>query len=252
MRDIKNIAIIGAGQLGSRHLQALAKIAIPAELEVVDPSPESLKIAEERFKEIPSNPKVTNIRYANSINDLHSDIDFCIVATNSDVRAQVTEELLSKKAVQYLILEKVLFQTEGDYEIIGKLIETHKVKTWVNCTRRMWPVYKEIRDNLMDCRLLEINISGSNWGLASNSIHMIDLIAYLTGISEYDIRGDLIDSDVVENKRKGFIEVTGRLEGSFKNGPNFSISSYKHGRVPSVIQLMSKKSIYFISEYSRK
>jgi predicted dehydrogenase len=250
MHDIKNIAIIGAGQLGSRHLQALAKIAIPVEIVVVDPSPESLRIAEKRFKEIPFNPNVKNIYYFSSINDLHPEIDFCIVATNSDVRAIVVEELLLKKRVEYLILEKVLFQSEGEFANIERLIDKNKVRTWVNCPRRMWPVYKGIHDNLTDSHLLEINISGSNWGLASNSIHMIDLIAYLVGITEYNISGDILDPDVVASKRKGFIEFSGSLKGSFKDGPNFSISSYKDGKVPPVIQLISEQSIYFISEHN--
>jgi predicted dehydrogenase len=250
MHDIKNIAIIGSGQLGSRHLQALARITIPVEIEVIDPSPESLKIAEERFKEIPFNPNVKNIYYFSSINDLHSDIDFCIVATNSDVRAIVVEELLLKKRVEYLILEKVLFQTEGEYETIGKLVERYKVKTWVNCPRRMWPVYKEMHDDLMGTHLFEINFSGSDWGLASSSIHMIDLIGYLTGTADYNINGDLLDSEVVESKRKGFVEFTGTLKGSFRGGPYFSISSYKEGNVPLIIQLITEKSAYIISEYN--
>lgn len=245
-----NIAIIGSGQLGSRHLQAIAKIDLPVDIQIIDPSREALKIAKERFEQISSNPNVKRISFYNTLDDLYSEIDFCIVATNSDVRAIVTEELLLKKTVKYLILEKVLFQNEGAYETIGKLIEKNNVKTWVNCPRRMWPVYKEIRDNLTDSHLLEINISGSCWGLASNSIHMIDLIAYLTGIVGYNISGDLLDPDVVESKRKGFIEFTGFLKGAFKNGPTFSISSYKDGEVPIVIQLISGKSIYFISEHN--
>ena len=244
------VAIIGSGQLGSRHLQAIAKIDFPIDIQIVDPSDVALKIAKERFDQIPSNPNVKKVAFLHSLDDLHSEIDFCIVATNSDVRAVVTEELLSKKAVRCLILEKVLFQTECEYENIGELIERYKVKTWVNCPRRAWSIYKEIHENLVENHLFEINISGSDWGLASNSIHMIDLVAYLTGNIEYNINGDLIDSDVVESKRRGFIEFTGSIKGSFKDGPNFSISSYRNGKVPSIIQLMSEKLIYFISEHN--
>jgi len=245
-----NVAIIGSGQLGSRHLQAIAKIDMPIEIQVVDQSHESVKIAKERFEQISSNPNVKNISFFNSLDDLYSEIDFCIVATNSDVRAQVTEELLSKKVVKYLVLEKILFQTEGDYETIGKLIGGYKVKTWVNCPRRMYPIYKEMREELAGNHLFEVNISGSDWGLASNTIHMIDLMAYLTGIVEYNISVDLLDSDVIESKRKGFIEFTGSLKGVFKDGPKFSIRSYKSGKIPLIIQLISEDSIYFISEHN--
>ena len=38
-----NVALIGAGQLGSRHLQALALSEIPMNIEVVDPFVESFR-----------------------------------------------------------------------------------------------------------------------------------------------------------------------------------------------------------------
>lgn len=248
MHNTRKVALIGSGELGSRHLQALAKIDLPVEIQVVDPSHEALKIAKERFDQISPNLNVRRISFFNSLDDLHSEIDYCIVATNSDVRARVTKELLLKKAVQCLILEKILFQTEDDYEAIGKLIEKYKVKTWVNCPRRIWPVYKGIHDYLKGVHLFEINISGSDWGLASNSIHMIDLIGYLAGATDYNINGDLLDSGFIESKRKGFIEFTGTLAGSFNATPYFSISSYKDGKVPLMIQLISEKYVYMISE----
>ena len=242
------IAVIGSGQLGSRHLQAIAKIDIPVEIQVIDPSYESLKIAKERFEQISSNSNVKRISFSNSLDDLHSEIDFCIVATNSDVRAIVIEELLLKKAVKHLILEKILFQTGSEYETIGKLIEKVKVKTWVNFTRRMWPVYKKMHDYLKGVHLFEVNISGSDWGLATGSIHIIDLISYLTGSSDYIINSDLLDSEFVESRRKGFIEFTGILKGSFNTKPYFSISSYKDGNIPSIINIISEKCIYMIIE----
>jgi predicted dehydrogenase len=247
-----HVAIIGCGQLGSRHLQAIAKIDVPVDIQIIDPSHEALKTAQERFEQISSNPNVEKISFFNSIDDLYAEIDFCIVATNADSRAPVTEEVLVKKAVKNLLLEKVLFQREGEYETIGKLIEKHTVKTWVNCTRRMWPVYEEMRDTLTGSQLLEINVSGSGWGMASNSIHMIDLIAYLAGSAEYAISSDLLDPEVAASKRKEFVEFTGSLKGVFKDGPAFSISSYKNGMVPLVMQIISENSICCISEHNGK
>jgi saccharopine dehydrogenase-like NADP-dependent oxidoreductase len=46
-----NIVIIGAGHLGSRHLQALAHLEEQAFVQVIDPSEDSRTIAEKRFKE---------------------------------------------------------------------------------------------------------------------------------------------------------------------------------------------------------
>ena len=48
---ITNIAIIGAGQLGSRHLQGLKKAQLPMNIFVLDASEESLTICEQRYNE---------------------------------------------------------------------------------------------------------------------------------------------------------------------------------------------------------
>jgi ubiquinone/menaquinone biosynthesis C-methylase UbiE len=50
-----NIAVVGAGQIGSRHLQALSLIDREARLQIVDPSSQSLATAKERFETV--NPK---------------------------------------------------------------------------------------------------------------------------------------------------------------------------------------------------
>lgn len=246
---MKTIAIIGAGQLGSRHLQALAKVDYPIDVQVVDPSNEALKIAKERFEQVMPAANVKQITFHNSLDELYSILDFCIIATNADIRGVIIEKLLFKKKVKYLILEKILFQTEHEYGKIGQLIQKHNVKTWVNCPRRMWPVYREMREkNLIYNRILEMNVAGSNWGLATSTIHMIDLLAFLTGVDDYNISHDYLDHNVLASKRKGFVEFTGSLKGVFKDGPFFSISSYKNGNVPPIIELISEGQIFVIGE----
>lgn len=47
-----NIIIIGAGQLGSRHLQGVLKSTYALNVTVVDPSEESLNTARERAEKI--------------------------------------------------------------------------------------------------------------------------------------------------------------------------------------------------------
>ncbi len=44
-----NVAIIGAGQLGSRHLQGLKLSSSPLSITVMDSNDESLRVAKERY-----------------------------------------------------------------------------------------------------------------------------------------------------------------------------------------------------------
>jgi predicted dehydrogenase len=58
-----NIAIIGAGQIGSRHLQALSYLEEHAVIQVVDPLEQSRKTAEERFNDT-CNGTINNIKHS--------------------------------------------------------------------------------------------------------------------------------------------------------------------------------------------
>lgn len=89
---MKTIALIGAGQLGSRHLQALANIDIPVILQVVDPSMDSLNVARERYLEVPNNDNINSIDFLTDIDALNANLDLCIIATNADVRFKVFQE----------------------------------------------------------------------------------------------------------------------------------------------------------------
>ena len=66
---MKIICIIGSGQLGSRHLQALKTIGTKLNIFIVDPSNESLDIAKERYDTI--DPKnIHELLYLNNIESL--------------------------------------------------------------------------------------------------------------------------------------------------------------------------------------
>ena len=86
----KKIAIIGAGQLGSRHLQGACKSSIKVDIEVVDPSESAIEIARERFYEVDNRTNVINIKFFESIEQLSDTLDLVIVATTSGVRFQVS------------------------------------------------------------------------------------------------------------------------------------------------------------------
>jgi len=50
-----NIIIIGCGQIGSRHIQSLSNLEYPLNIQLVDPSKDSLRIAKNRFFEVCNN-----------------------------------------------------------------------------------------------------------------------------------------------------------------------------------------------------
>ena len=116
------IVIIGAGQIGSRHLQALSLIDRDITVSVFDPNKESLELAKKRFEELPENKFVRSVSYFEALDGLNDDIDVAIIATNADIRRQVIEQLLQKVRVRFFILEKMAFQSVEDFENIMALL----------------------------------------------------------------------------------------------------------------------------------
>lgn len=242
------IAIVGAGQLGSRHLQALALMDGDAHIQVVDPNPNSLEVARQRFEEVKRESRPIRVDYFSEIDELMDSLDVVIVATNSDSRRAVIEKLLAYKTVRYLILEKVLFQREEDYGCIRELLKSKGVKTWVNCPRRIWPIYKQLKLKFKDAKCVDFSVTGSNIGIGCNGIHFLDILAYLTDEVDFKLFSDQLDNEVIQTKRPGFIDFTGTLYGVSPHHTRFSITHYLNGSVPAVVQINSDRIRCLIDE----
>lgn len=233
-----SIAIVGSGQIGSRHLQAVSLIDRPVLVQVVDPDVESLRIAKERFDQCGESNNV-NVEFQESVTSLSDNLDLVIVATGANVRRSVVESLLAHKKTRYLILEKFLFQKIEDFESVAVLLEQAGVKTWVNCPFRMVPFYKELRNKLVGTSRLDYSVSGSLIGIGCNAIHYLDMMAYFSGQTDFDLYDDLLDKAIIPSKRPGFIEFTGTLHGTSHDGGRFALTSFAEGVAPVVISIVT-------------
>lgn len=243
----RNILLIGAGQLGSRHLQALALCTEPCNIFVVDPIRESLNISKSRFEEIAGFEK-HNILYQTVINNLVEDhFDIAIVATNSNVRSKVIRELLQSKKVTNFILEKVLFQSVREFEEIGVLLEKSSSMAFVNCPRRMFDFYEELKSSIDMERPIQMEVIGNKWGLACNGIHFIDLFNYLSGDNITSWRNNLQDK-YIDSKRSGYVEFVGNLNGSTERGNSLSLTCYNDGALNTSIRISTSDKRIIIEE----
>ncbi|MHA8090223.1 Gfo/Idh/MocA family oxidoreductase [Aquirufa antheringensis] len=239
------VAIIGSGQLGSRHLQGLLKIDLPLTIYVVDASQESLELAKIRATEIGG--ILNNIHYLTSIDGLSDSIDLCIIATGANVRLLVLKELLGLKKVKNIVLEKVLFQNIDEYQVASALIKKYEVNCWVNCPRPMFDIYKYIKSKISREELTTYSVFGGEWGLACNAIHFIDNMAFITQNSEfsYDYTGI---TSIIESKRKGYIEFTGTYICRNSIGSELILHSHKSNNSNLRIQILTENFAWAINE----
>lgn len=246
---MNNICIIGVGNIGSRHLQGLKKVILPLNINVIDPSDKALKIAEERYKQTESSTD-HQISFARNLNSLPNKIDLAIVATASNVRREVLEDLSLKSSIRYLILEKILFQKKQDYLDIEKLLKKKSIKTWVNFSMRTMPFYQNLKGKFKG--KLQMIVSGSQYGLVTNAIHFVDYIAFLTNNYDFKVSTDGLDQKLIVSKRPGFSELNGTLSIRFKDGSTGSFTCYPDGDAPYIIEIVSKNYRCISRENDRK
>ena len=222
---MKQIAIIGAGQLGSRHLQGLAQLPSAYRIDVSDPSESSRATAQERFDAIRTDDSPRLVQYSSTMDALPRRLDYVIVATNADVRLGVLRELLGRCSVEYALLEKVLFQCLEHYAEAQELIGTHGVRAWVNCSRRAYPIYAEVKDFFANDPVRRFAVSGRDWGIGSNSVHFLDLLGMVTGRTPCAVSTAGLDQELAPGKRPNTVEFTGSLRGAYEGGAVFDLSS---------------------------
>jgi hypothetical protein len=216
--------VIGAGQLGSRHLQGLAKSEEPFTIVVVDPNTSNLEVAINRFKEIAGYERHDLFSYKTLQEIPNQILDVVIIATNADVRAMITKQLVKLFEVRNIIFEKVAFQSENQFLEIIELLQTKKIKSWVNCPRRNFPIYQKLKEYLRDKGPINLEVDGVEWGLACNSVHQIDLLAYLSGEFKYTTNQNNLDNKIYPSKREGFIEFYGSFSGESISGNSFTLT----------------------------
>lgn len=244
-----NIFIIGAGQLGSRHLQSLKLVTSNLLITVIDTSEKSLATAKERYESAPG----TNhpVEYLTSMPTKSTPIDVAIVASNSNVRRSIIESLLTCSNVKYLVLEKLLFNSKEDFEIANIIISQSTVKTFVNCPMRMVHFYEYCK-KIFNGTPVDLHVTGSQYGLVTSSIHYLDYCSYLNDTINFEIEVNLLDFPLIDSKRPGFKEINGTLYAKFDNGAKTILTCSKDGSLPLIIELSSSRARVICREWEQK
>ena len=82
----QKVLLIGCGELGSRHLQALASLPSNIQIEVLDSRPEALDIGRQRVEELSSAIPVSEIDWITSMSEASKDGAMCVIATQANDR----------------------------------------------------------------------------------------------------------------------------------------------------------------------
>jgi predicted dehydrogenase len=215
------VALVGCGNIGFRHLQALCDGAEPAHITVVEPNVAAHERIRDQFEVASASAKTFEL--LTEIPDVPQTFDLVVVATTTDTRRAAVDAVLGPHDVKALILEKVLFPRVGDLSDVGQQLSGQGATGFVNCGRRTFPGYVGLRDALADQQIDRISVRGNRFGLASNAVHFLDLAEYLTGAGITSVSAAGLDPGSVPSKRPGSVEVFGTLSAELSDGSHIDI-----------------------------
>lgn len=246
-----SVLLIGCGNIGFRHLQALVQMTEAADITIVEPA-------------IATHPRIAalianqtgphRMRLLTVLPDTATLFDLAVIATSANNRRAIIEGLLERHTVSVIILEKVLFQALADLDAVGTLLADKNVTAYVNCGRRYFPGYIALRDQFLHNRSgpLDLLVTGQAFGLASNAVHFIDLAEYLNTAALTALDGTGLLAGSVSAKRADCVEIFGTLTAQMDNGARLTVDCRADGPLGVTVRLSGEDVDIFINEPARQ
>jgi len=244
---MRQVLLAGCGNIGFRHLQALCTVPEPVHITVVEPNSAVHGRITTQFDET----SATGHTFAllTGVPTEHENFDLVIVATAAAQRRPIVEAILEHHGVTVMILEKILFQTVGDLDAVGRLFDENDVRAFVNCGRRTFDGYRQLRARLAPP--VDIEVRGQGLGLASNAVHFLDLLEFLNGDSMVSMDATGLDAGSIPGKRPGVVEIFGTIAAELANGARLSVESLDADPTSIQVHLRSGSTHVRIDELTR-
>ncbi|MEH6446235.1 MAG: hypothetical protein V7784_20260 [Oceanospirillaceae bacterium] len=188
------ICVVGVGNIGMRYVQGISKTFPDAQLVLID--------CDARLKEL-AQLDLGNVLLLPSLDDIEVPIDLFVVATSCESRLSIYKRCLELNP-KYIILEKYLFKSRQEYE---ECLSLTRVPTFVN----QWMYGSKTFDCLFENDAQSVELRGSGWGLACNSVHWMDVFKRHMNITHLQVGSDTVISEVFASKRTGYEEIFGEL-----------------------------------------
>ena len=241
------VLLVGCGNIGSRHLQGLAKLNKKLEIEIVEPNKLSQKIGKIRLREIKSSDN-HKINWFENLEMIKDSSDLAIIATQATNRTILINKLLQRNYKKFLI-EKVVCQSSKDYQQLLREFKNHNAKGWVNTSRRYFSSYQNIRNRFPKQERLHFSIIGGNLGLGSNAIHYLDLFEWFSNEKQIFLNGDFLSDKLYKNKRGNhLIEFAGTILGTTNSGSTMNITFLPWQNIPLTVEICTKNQCILIDE----
>lgn len=248
----KKLLLVGCGQLGSRHLQAIASLESVSEIHIVDPSPLSLELGKKRIGEISDRNKNIQFFWYNEMNKAVQGGDLCILATQAKGRENLIKAAVDLLGYRRFLVEKIVTQSVAAYGDLLEFCKARSINIWVNCQTRTYNIHKRIKSLLDPTEPFFMADFGGNHGLACNGIHYADLFLFYDGGNEIIPVGSRIDPILHPSKRgKDVFDLSGTLMAKSKTGRDCVISYAPNHVAPDCVALSSSRYKFIVDHIGK-
>ncbi len=197
--------VVGFGGMGCRHTQSLVNSYNDCKVYVIEPSDEVFKKNYDLIKGYNYNL----VRIEN-IHNLDDKIDFCVIATSAEPRYNLLDNLLNHDIKNYLI-EKVVFQSDSQFNSIINKTKDREVSIYVNFVNRYFENYIKIKNDIKKSYKISMEVIGGDFGLACNVLHYVDLFEYLTNRKLNLLNSKLSKNTKINKRGKNYREILGQF-----------------------------------------
>lgn len=210
---MKNILLVGCGNVGFRYLQAINELNLNFKCIVIEKNNLLRQKIRKKFN--------FNFKFFNSIPKKIINYDLCIVSTQAKDRYKAIVTLWNKINCKNWILEKNLGISSKEIYEIKKLLQNYNV--WINTPLRIFQVYKYLKKRNKE--LTDLKFYGKNWSLTSNIIHHLDLSVWIYNSNLQKINFSKNARWFFNNLNKTW-DIAGSVELFLKNKKKIIINHY--------------------------
>ena len=246
----KKVLLVGCGQVGSRHLQAVSSLNEVSEIHIVDSNSKSIDLAKTLLGEVPDINRKIKFKLFKELSDDSREGDIFIVATLAKGRCELVKQIENKLNYKNFLIEKIASQSVREYLDLLQFCEKKELSVWVNCQMRSYKIHKYIKSLLDPSEPIIFGNFGGNLGLACTGIHYADLFLFYDGSKEIKSACSNIDNILHPSKRgKDIYDLSGMLCGYSKKGNRCIISYGKTDMGPDYVSIVSSRYKFIVDNY---
>jgi predicted dehydrogenase len=209
-----NVAVIGLGRMGRRHVQAARDLGARI-VGVADPNEDNAKLAAQEHQ------LASDVLFRDASELLRACKPDClIVASTAPSHAPVTLEAAAA-GVPFIVCEKPMASSLAECDDMIATCKRHGAKLAINHQMRLMEQYIEAK------RLLEapelggwssVNVVAGNIGIAMNGIHYFELFRWLTGEQPAQVTAWFAKEPVKSPRGPQFSDRAGQVRVSVASG----------------------------------